>query len=372
MKIAAGFALALLIGLGVMAVVAVTGVYNVAATSPHLPITRWLLEVGLERSVAFHARNIEVPALDDPAMIEQGMRHFQGGCVSCHGEPGREDPQFGLRLLPIAPPLSQKVPEWSPAELFWIVKHGIKMTGMPHWEAEQRDDEVWAVVAFLLTLPNLNPEAYRALTAVDGGGFEAAEDGTKGGGELIVAAGPFAGSPLACIRCHGADGRGSATGAFPRLTGQDAGYLDKALRDYASGLRPSGIMSPIARALTGEQIHAVSAYYAARQDEAKAPAAARNMDDMSLLQKGGALAAVGSPERGIEACSACHGAGKAGIPYLAGQFEGYVRQQLLLWKAGVRGDPTGVMAPIAQRLTEEEIEALAHYFARLPPSRRGG
>ena len=59
-------------------------------------------------------------------------------------------------MLPPPPDLSKAAPQWKERELFWIVKNGLKYTGMPAWPSRQRDDEVWAVVAFLRRLPDLD------------------------------------------------------------------------------------------------------------------------------------------------------------------------------------------------------------------------
>jgi cytochrome c553 len=90
------------------------------------------------------------------------------------------------------------------------------------------------------------------------------------------------------------------------------------------------------------------------------------------VQEGGVLSAIGDPDRGIRACEICHADAGVGIapsfPYLAGQHAYYTERQLLLWKAGDRrNDPLDVMAEIAERLEEEEIRALALYFARARP-----
>jgi cytochrome c553 len=338
------------------------GAYNVAATSPHFAFTRWLLEFGMVRSVMFHASGIEAPHLDDASLVERGHRHFESACANCHGEIGVD--QFGQQLLPTAPPLSIKIPDWSPAELFWIVKHGIKMTGMPSWEAQGRDDEVWAIVAFLLRLPEVATEP----PPPDAGG----SGGDNSNGALIAAAGPPAQALAACSRCHGLTGEGSPTGAFPRLSFQGSGYLYRSLKQYANGDRPSGIMAPVARALSDQQMRSVADHYAASGPATQAPLAAQGeASDGLLIQRGGALAAVGDVQRGIEPCIACHGdegIGTRNAPVLSGQYRGYLEQQLMLWKQGLRDRDRGtVMTRIAKGLTAEEIRAVATYFAALPP-----
>ena len=172
-----------------------------------------------------------------------------------------------------------------------------------------------------------------------------------------------------CMGCHGMDGRGDGSAAFPRLAGQSGWYLYKQLTDYASGARPNDIMSPIAKALSLDQMEDVAAYYAAQQADYLPPS--RDYDPL-LIQEGGALAAQGSTERQIQACVNCHGPSGAGLPpvypYLAGQYAGYTQLQLELWQQDVReNSPLGVMAGIAKNMTSRDIEAVAAYFETVRP-----
>ena len=172
----------------------------------------------------------------------------------------------------------------------------------------------------------------------------------------------------ACFTCHGMDGAGDGSGAFPRLTRQSAWYLYKQLKDYASGARPNDVMSPIAKALTDQQMEDVSAYYAAQRAPARRTS---RSGDPEALQKGGAISAAGLAAKGVPACVNCHGSAGRGLPpsfpYLAGQYAPYIELQLMLWKRGQRrNDPLGVMAQVARQLSPEEIRALALYFASVP------
>jgi cytochrome c553 len=172
-----------------------------------------------------------------------------------------------------------------------------------------------------------------------------------------------------CMGCHGMEGQGDGSAAFPRLTGQSAWYLYKQLTDYASGARPNPIMSPIAKSLTTAQMEDVAAYYAAQQADYLPPA--RDYDPL-LIQEGGALSAMGSTERQIQACVNCHGPSGTGLPpvypYLAGQYAGYLQLQLELWQQGVRqNSPLGVMALIARNMTARDIEAVSAYFETVRP-----
>lgn len=189
-------------------------------------------------------------------------------------------------------------------------------------------------------------------------------------GRAVVMGAATATSPRsACHTCHGMHGAGDSSGAFPRLTGQAAWYLYKQLKDYASGERQNEVMSPIAETLSDQQMEDVAAYYAAQQASAEAP---QSETDSLLLQRGAAISATGLPEQGVAACVNCHGPSGRGLPpsfpYLAGQYAPYVELQFRFWKEGLReNDPLGVMQHIAQQLTEDDIKAVAAYFASMPP-----
>jgi cytochrome c553 len=174
----------------------------------------------------------------------------------------------------------------------------------------------------------------------------------------------------ACARCHGVLGAGKPEEGAPRLAGQPRLYLEKQLRDFVAGTRQSDKMTPVARALSAEQRAAAAAYYGSLWSVPypEAPDA-----DPVLVQRGGVLSAVGDRAREIRACEICHADAGVGIapsfPYLAGQHADYTERQLRAWQAGARrNDPLDVMAAIAERLEDEEIRALALYFARVRPS----
>ncbi|MBU8536591.1 c-type cytochrome [Falsiroseomonas tokyonensis] len=186
-------------------------------------------------------------------------------------------------------------------------------------------------------------------------------------GRAVAAGAGGQGQQGACFACHGFDGAGQAAAGFPALAGQSAEYLHEQLERYASGARPNPIMQPIAAAMTPDQRRDVSVYYAAQPPQASA--GARPQGDPALLQHGGNLSAIGSAERGVQACQNCHGPGGIGLwpnyPRLAGQPADYLAAQLRAWKQGERpGDePYNFMANIAARLTEDDIRAVSLYFA---------
>ncbi len=160
-----------MLGLGILIAVAVVflGVYNVAATAGHMAPTQWLLHTTMTQSVRLRAQEIRVSNLDDPQRVQSGFREFNEMCVGCHGAPGVERSEIGLGLMPQPPNLAVAVTHWTPAELFWILKHGVKMSGMPAFGPTHDDKELWTVVAFLRTLPGTSPAEYQALVSQNAG-----------------------------------------------------------------------------------------------------------------------------------------------------------------------------------------------------------
>jgi mono/diheme cytochrome c family protein len=140
-----------------------SGFYDVAATAPHWPVTRWVLETARTRSIKAHAAGIEAPlGLDDPAKILIGVEHFAAHCAVCHGAPGVPKGDIARGFYPSPPDLAKAAPLYRPGELFWILKHGIKMTGMPAW-SDHSNEELWATVAFLEKLPGMSEQDYAKL-----------------------------------------------------------------------------------------------------------------------------------------------------------------------------------------------------------------
>lgn len=140
-----------------------SGAYNIAATDPHNPVVRWALDTTAVRSVKSHADGIVVPP-DLTAKIEAGAMHYKDTCAMCHGAPGAKAGEIAQGLKPAPPELSEEAKMWSPEEVFWIVKNGMKMTGMPAWGPTHSDEELWEIVAFVEAMPVMSPEEYRGLT----------------------------------------------------------------------------------------------------------------------------------------------------------------------------------------------------------------
>ncbi|MGE5547081.1 MAG: c-type cytochrome [Solirubrobacterales bacterium] len=142
-----------------------SGAADVAADSPHLAALNGLLDTARRQSVRTHSQGIQVPSLDEPGMLEDGVRHYAGHCAMCHGAPGVEPQGFAGSMYPVPAKLVEAVRRWSPAELFWIVNHGFEFTGMPAWGGVHVEGEVWAIVAFLRQMPSMDPARYQEIVA---------------------------------------------------------------------------------------------------------------------------------------------------------------------------------------------------------------
>ena len=136
------------------------GFYNVGATQQHLQPVFSVLKVAMHRSVRLHARNIEPPSLEDEIMIRRGATCFHDKCAQCHGAPGVAQGDIGKSMQPLPGPLVDATQYFHSRELYWITRHGIRLSGMPAWEFRLTDGEIWDVVAFLQRLPKLTPQAY--------------------------------------------------------------------------------------------------------------------------------------------------------------------------------------------------------------------
>jgi len=144
------------------------GFYDVAASTKDPKFVDWMVIRVREASMDRHADDKPPPIkLDDPAAIRDGARAFAlHGCVHCHGAPGAEWSKFSEGLNPDPPDLKDIAKEDTPGHLFWAIKNGIRMTGMPSFaKAGVADDEIWKIVAFVKKLPEVSEADYKAWTA---------------------------------------------------------------------------------------------------------------------------------------------------------------------------------------------------------------
>lgn len=142
--------------------------YDVGATSPHSPIVESLLRVGMEESIRSHASDVVLPEgtnLQDPRLAERAIGHYSVACAQCHGAPGHPAAPW-MVLYPAPSDLTRPevVSRWSDAELYWIIKNGIKDTGMIALGPTHQEQDLWAVSAFVRQLPQMTGERYHELS----------------------------------------------------------------------------------------------------------------------------------------------------------------------------------------------------------------
>ncbi len=166
---------------------------------------------------------------------------------------------------------------------------------------------------------------------------------------------------VACVACHGADGNSPAP-AFPKIAGQNASYIAKQLKDIKEGARVAPVMIAFANMIgTDEDRANIGAYYASQQVQG-------GPSDPELAELGKKIYTAGILDKGVAACSACHGPAGEGndlavFPQLKGQHAAYTEAQLKAFRGEMRAnDPAGMMRDIAAKLSDKEIAALANYI----------
>jgi len=166
-------ALAVLAGLSVM----YAGLFDVSTEWEDPPLVQWALETTREHSVESRAAGIEAPPMGGEHQIQEGFRSYRDMCAICHTPPGATPSPTALGLNPVPPDLAEEAEERTPAELFWVIKNGIRMTGMPAWGWTHEDEELWDIVAFIKALPRMSEEEYRILDETTPKGHSHGGDG---------------------------------------------------------------------------------------------------------------------------------------------------------------------------------------------------
>jgi len=367
-----------LVGLGLAGLAfAWSGILNIGASTGHWAITSWFLHWSMGNTV----RTWSLLTVDDSYVagmdrehLVAAAGHFAAQCSVCHGAPGEPPSPVMRAATPPAPDLATTEGKWKDRELFWIIRHGVKYTPMPAWPAGERLDEIRGMVAFVRSLPDMTPRAYRELAY---GG-----DATAATGRVVR----FDDALRDCERCHADDGRGQPD--IPVLAGQKTSYLVASLEAFAEGRRPSGVMGAAASRVDPALFTALAEHYAGQPRRARPPelvaaeplperaaaATAEGEDRQALAAR---VSQHGLAEARLPACLSCHGPGERppelprDAPVLEGQKAPYLAKRLRGW----RGDPkvvearksTDTMAMIARRIPEDLIEPLARHFAALTP-----
>ncbi|GAA0733867.1 c-type cytochrome [Sphingomonas japonica] len=372
----------------------VIGLPNLAAATPHPLGWAKLLHFTFERSTAYRAASVTPPPeLNSKALIEKAATHYDRVCANCHGAPELGQNPIALSMRPQPQYLMTSLDQFTPSELFVILKGGVKYSAMPAWPAGDRDDEIWAMVSFLRAMSKMDYAQYRAVTqgpalaatgrppALPPGPFRS-QPYVIGGTQTAELEVNFAVPALgfghtanmedvarSCVACHGSDGRARASGGIPNIALLSREQIAEQLEHYRIGTRQSGIMQNVAVQLTPQQIDSLAAYYAAKPKRQSLVIRATP----AVLVTGERIAIRGIPDRRVAACASCHDVTRAAAkayPGLDGQYPRYLRDQLRLYRSGVRGGdmPGNPMPAAVAGMSDAEINAVALYYAARSPS----
>ena len=379
-------AAALLLGI----IVATSGLLNLAASTPHPQGWASFLHYVFKRSTAHHSAGLTIPAdFGTSAMIAKGGAYYGTACAHCHGGPGLGQNPVALSMTPRPQYLMHEVGTFTDRELFYIVKHGVKYSGMPAYPAQDRDDEMWAVVSFLRAMPKLTTAQYRKLAYGDAPqtpdtiGVPAladtfpkhafilshSEEPPRDSYAYVHPSIGFDSFSIdgdvvkTCARCHTREGSGPDNGAIPNIAILKAEYFRTALGRYANGGRHSGFMQAVATQLDDSQMGALARYYTSRPQQ-RSDSATGSPAELALGEK---IAVDGIPARGVGACAGCHDVTKASakaFPAIDGQHRLYLAGRLRQFRnepaAGGGGNP---MIAISKKLDDRAIDAVAAFYA---------
>jgi len=198
-------------------IVAKAGLYDVGALAPHWQFAYTFLEYGMHESVRHHASDVVGTAPKDDASLRAGAALYRANCIACHGGPGVAVANFAKSMQPVPGPLIDAAKRWTSPEMYWIVRHGIKTSGMPAWKYHMSDTQIWQVVGFLEHLPRLSPQQFATFDS----GVEAAPmPDLPATLPPNAARGQIALAQYACQSCHMIPGvTGSKSYVGPQLAG---------------------------------------------------------------------------------------------------------------------------------------------------------
>jgi mono/diheme cytochrome c family protein len=172
----------LLLIIAIVLLVILTGSYNVAATQRHGPIAAWALDTAFINSVKSRGDELEPPARFTRQMIAAGASEYNAMCAHCHGGVGQKRAEWSEGMRPKPPALAHAAERWTHAEVFWLVKHGAKMTGMPAFGPTHDDAALWNIAAFVKAMPKMPAAEYAGYSAKHGDGVDEGHSHAAGSG----------------------------------------------------------------------------------------------------------------------------------------------------------------------------------------------
>jgi mono/diheme cytochrome c family protein len=157
MKFFAGLIVGLLLAVGIPMVAIYTGSINMGASQEPNRLEKVIGTMAWENCMRTHASDAKNPYGNDAKALQAGLGHYQENCVVCHAAPGLESSEIAKGMNP-APPMLDDVEDMNDGHLFWLIKNGIRMTGMPAFGSTHSDDEIWEMVGFVRHLTKLTPQ----------------------------------------------------------------------------------------------------------------------------------------------------------------------------------------------------------------------
>lgn len=147
--------------------IVLSGRVDVSADGDHWTLTESALATIRQNAVAREALSVEdaTSKLDQTGEPHAGIIAYEDMCASCHTPPGGSPTPLAQGLNPSAPDLADVAAIRSPEELFWITKHGIRMSGMPAWGTTHDDEELWPIIALITRFPDFTDDEYDNLLA---------------------------------------------------------------------------------------------------------------------------------------------------------------------------------------------------------------
>lgn len=166
----------LVIGIIGIPIYFLSGHYNIGADDKHWALTEWMMSGVRDNAIKQASSAVEVPGnIKDPEYFVKGAGNYDAMCSGCHLAPGVNANELRAGLYPQPPDFTQ-FKFTDPARSFWVIKHGIKMSGMPAWGASHSDNEIWELVAFIHQLSGLDSKRYAVLVSAYSGSHTHADN----------------------------------------------------------------------------------------------------------------------------------------------------------------------------------------------------
>jgi mono/diheme cytochrome c family protein len=149
----------LILAILLLAALAITrlGLMPVSADGPHSNLEARIMPAVLHASISRHAPRETNPVLLNEDNLKTGVETYKAMCARCHSSPEVKPSIYGQSFYPPAPQLPKRMAQYTDSQLFWVIKHGIRNTGMPAWGSTLSDEEIWQIVSLLKNSQDLPP-----------------------------------------------------------------------------------------------------------------------------------------------------------------------------------------------------------------------